>query len=59
MRAIPQYDAKSGYRLSAVSSVEKQCKGLVIGGNLRDGIGMSHRITQAANIADRIMNFGL
>lgn len=59
MRAIPQYDAKSGYRLSAVSSVEKQYKGLVIGGNLRDGIGMSHRITQAANIADRIMNFGL
>lgn len=59
MRAIPQYDARSGCRLSAVSSAEKQCRGLVIGGNLRDGIGMSHRITQAANIADRIINFGL
>lgn len=54
-RAIPQYNADSGQRFSAVQSIEEQYHGLILGGNLRDGIGMGHRITQAANIANRII----
>lgn len=53
--AIPQYDINSGRRFSAVESLEHQYHGLILGGNLRDGIGMGHRITQAANIAKRII----
>ena len=54
-RAIPQYNADSGQRFSAVESIQEQYPGLVLGGNLRDGIGMGHRITQAANIANMII----
>lgn len=53
-RAIPQYEKDSGARLEAVSSIQQQYPGLVLGGNLRDGIGMAHRITQATNIANDI-----
>ena len=49
-RAIPQYRSDSGLRLQAVSSIQQQYPGLVIAGNLRDGIGMGNRIYQAANI---------
>lgn len=49
-RAIPQYGSDSGLRLSAVSTLQQQYPGLVIAGNLRDGIGMGNRICQAANI---------
>ena len=55
-RAIPQYTATSGQRFEAVESIQKQFSGLLIGGNLRDGIGMGHRITQATNIANHIFN---
>lgn len=54
-RAIPQYDATSGSRFEAVSSIEAQYPGLILAGNLRDGIGMGHRITQATNIAKEIV----
>jgi len=37
-----------------VSELERTYKGLIIGGNLRDGIGMAHRMTQATQIANRI-----
>lgn len=53
-RAIPQYGADSGRRFEAVASLEHQFPGLVIAGNLRDGIGMGHRITQGAKIANAI-----
>lgn len=54
-RAIPQYEANSGRRFSAVQSVQDEYRGLIIAGNLRDGIGMAHRMTQAVNIADSII----
>lgn len=53
--AIPQYGVDTGSRLEAVSSIEQQYPGLVLGGNLRDGIGMAHRITQATQIANNIL----
>ena len=55
-RAIPQYEEDSENRLHAVISIEKQYPGLILGGNLKDGIGMGHRITQATNIASIIIN---
>ncbi len=55
-KAIPQYGASTGARLEAVNQLQEQYPGLTIGGNLRDGIGMGHRITQAADIANKIIN---
>ena len=54
-RAIPQYGKDSGQRFEAVSSIQQQYPGLILGGNLRDGIGMGHRITQATTIANEII----
>ncbi|MFT3740049.1 MAG: protoporphyrinogen oxidase [Breznakibacter sp.] len=50
--AIPQYGASTEQRLLAVSAIENNYPGLVIGGNLRDGIGMADRIKQGRNIAE-------
>lgn len=49
-RAIPQYRSDSGLRLASVEAIQHQFQGLIIAGNLRDGIGMGNRIHQAANI---------
>ena len=45
-RAIPQYELSSGDRFVAVARIEQAHPSLVIGGNLRDGIGMADRIRQ-------------
>jgi len=50
--AIPQYEADSGERFQAISMVEDQFPGLLIGGNARDGIGMADRILQAKKLAE-------
>jgi len=52
--AIPQYEVNSGERFAAVERVQNQNPGLIIAGNLRDGIGMAHRIKQATDIAGSI-----
>jgi len=52
--AIPQYEADSGERFKAIEEVEKQYPGFVIGGNLRNGIGMADRILQAKMLADSV-----
>lgn len=49
--AIPQYELSSGERFMTIKKVEAENKGLIIAGNLRDGIGMSDRIKQAYDIA--------
>jgi oxygen-dependent protoporphyrinogen oxidase len=54
--AIPQYEADSGERFRAVAEIEGQYPGLVIGGNLRDGIGMADRIMQARILADTVLS---
>lgn len=54
--AIPQYEADSGERFRAVEEIEQQFPGLIIGGNLRDGIGMADRIQQARILADAVKN---
>jgi oxygen-dependent protoporphyrinogen oxidase len=53
--AIPQYEADSGERFKAIEEVEKQYPGFVIGGNMRNGIGMADRILQAKMLADEVL----
>lgn len=50
--AIPQYEADTEDRLQAIEEVQNQYPGLIIGGNLRNGIGMADRILQAKMLAD-------
>jgi len=52
--AIPQYEINSGERFEAIEKLQKQYRGLTIAGNLRDGIGMAHRIKQATDIAKQL-----
>lgn len=53
--AIPQYEADSGDRFDTIEKVEKKFPGLIIGGNLRNGIGMADRILQARMLADEAL----
>ncbi|MCF8302847.1 MAG: protoporphyrinogen oxidase [Bacteroidales bacterium] len=52
--AIPQYGAGSLERLEAVKKTQQQYPGLIIAGNLRDGIGMADRIKQGYEVAQEI-----
>ncbi len=52
--AIPQYEADSGERFETIRQIESEFPGLIIGGNLRDGIGMADRILQARALADKV-----
>ena len=48
--AIPQYELSSGERFETVAALERKYTGLHIAGNLRDGIGMAHRIIQGTHL---------
>jgi len=50
--AIPQYGIESAGRLQAIAELEAEFPGLLLGGNIRDGIGMADRIKQGRNLAD-------
>lgn len=54
--AIPQYEKSTGERLEAINKIESEYPGLILAGNIRDGIGMSDRVKQARKIADQIKN---
>ena len=45
--AIPQYEISTGARLKRISELETQYPGLILAGNMRDGIGMADRVKQA------------
>lgn len=53
-KAIPQYYADSGERFEAIKQIEDTYKGLILGGNIRNGIGMADRIKQGRMLADVI-----
>jgi len=53
-KAIPQYEISSGERFAKISELENNYNGLILAGNIRDGIGMADRIKQAKSIADSI-----
>ena len=49
--AIAQYDISSGERLASIARIEKAWPGLILAGNIRDGIGMGDRVKQAKHLA--------
>lgn len=52
--AIPQYGKASGEKLERIAELEKRYPGLILAGNIRDGIGMSDRTKQGRTIADQL-----
>jgi oxygen-dependent protoporphyrinogen oxidase len=52
--AIPQYGIESSRKLMAIEKIETIYKGLILGGNIRDGIGMADRIKQGKLLANNI-----
>lgn len=52
--AIPQYWSDSGVRFQTIEKLQQQYPGLILAGNIRDGIGMGHRIHQGLSIAHSI-----
>lgn len=51
--AIPQYSFESEEKVQAIAKLENTFKGLTLGGNMRDGIGMADRIKQGRTIANQ------
>ena len=45
--AIPQYGPESEAKLNIIAELENEFPGLILAGNIRNGIGMSDRIKQA------------
>jgi|GEM_PF-2560058 len=54
-KGIPQYEFNTKLRLFTIQVIEKAYPGLIIAGNMRDGIGMSDRVKQAKKIADNLL----
>ncbi|HKL32751.1 MAG TPA: FAD-dependent oxidoreductase, partial [Tangfeifania sp.] len=52
--AIPQYGFESEEKLKAISEIETENPGLILAGNVRDGIGIADRINQGRTIAGQI-----
>lgn len=52
--AIPQYERTSHDRLAAIRIIENMNPGLILAGNIRDGIGMADRVKQSRIIANQI-----
>ncbi len=53
--AIPQYGIESEQKLKAIEELEKINQGLILAGNIRDGIGMADRIKQGKKLAYQII----
>jgi len=49
--AIPQYYADTEQRYECINNLQQQFPGIILAGNIRDGIGMADRIKQAKEIA--------
>jgi len=54
--AIPQYDKSSEEKMAAITQIQAEYPGLILAGNIRDGIGMSDRVKQARKLADLLTN---
>lgn len=52
--AIPQYERSSAERLACIEELEERYPGLILAGNIRDGIGIADRVKQARMIANLI-----
>jgi protoporphyrinogen/coproporphyrinogen III oxidase len=54
-KAIPQYESSTELRLFTIHEAEKVFPGIILAGNMRDGVGMSDRVKQAKQLADSIL----
>jgi oxygen-dependent protoporphyrinogen oxidase len=54
--AIPQYEISSGIRFEQIRKIQDQFKGLILAGNIRDGIGMADRVKQAKKVSELLIN---
>jgi protoporphyrinogen/coproporphyrinogen III oxidase len=52
--AIPQYTANAGERIDTIRQVQEQHPGLILAGNIHEGIGMADRVAQAVRIAKEV-----
>lgn len=52
--AIPQYGLSSAQRFETINQIQQKYAGLILAGNIRDGIGMADRIKQACSIAEEL-----
>lgn len=53
--AIAQYEISTGERLKSIEQIEKKYPGLILAGNIRDGIGMGDRVKQAVQLANHLI----
>ena len=53
--AIPQYGLSSAKRFETINKLQENYPGLILAGNIRNGIGMADRIKQARDIADELL----
>lgn len=54
--AIPQYEVSSKQRFTAIEKIQNQYPGLILAGNIRDGIGIPDRVKQATQIAMNLID---
>ncbi|HOO84154.1 MAG TPA: protoporphyrinogen oxidase, partial [Prolixibacteraceae bacterium] len=52
--AIPQYGLSTEKRYETIDQIQQKYPGLVLAGNIRNGIGMADRIKQARTIAEEL-----
>lgn len=52
--AIPQYGKESQAKMEAIDTLERDHPGLILAGNIRDGIGMADRIRQGKITANML-----
>jgi oxygen-dependent protoporphyrinogen oxidase len=57
--AIPQYETVCDEALAGISRFERMYPGIILAGNMRDGIGIPNRIKQAFDIASAIASKSL
>lgn len=53
-KAIPQYGINTGVRYEMIEKLQQKYPGLILAGNIRDGIGMADRVKQGRTIAEEL-----
>lgn len=54
-KAIPQYGEDTDLRYKMIELLQKKYPGLILAGNIRDGIGMADRVKQGRTIAEELI----
>ena len=54
-KAIPQYTESTGRRYEMIEKLQNKYPGLILAGNIRDGIGMADRVKQGRTIAEELI----